>query len=132
VKALACELPADADIPLARARRANLRRGADAWSPSGPVGWVCRGSCPREWCLVRTSSTCPRPSAATVSWHTSAHAVSSTPTPDALLPVHAAQMWIDSASILRNMTSGIGDQRVCGTLDRAADSVRCCLLAEGR
>jgi hypothetical protein len=48
------------------------------------------------------------------------------------LPVHAAQMWIDSASILRNMTSGIGDQRVCGTLDRAADSVRCCLLAEGR
>ena len=53
-------------------------------------------------------------------------------TPDALLPVHAAQMWIDSASILRNMTSGIGDQRVCGTLDRAADSVRCCLLAEGR
>jgi hypothetical protein len=29
-----------------------------------------------------------------------------TPTPDAPFPVHAAQMSIDSTSILRNMTSG--------------------------
>jgi hypothetical protein len=59
-------------------------------------------------CSLRTLSACQRPSAPTVSWHASAQAVSSTPTPDAALPVHAAQMWIDSASIVRNMPSGSG------------------------
>jgi hypothetical protein len=58
--------------------------------------------------LGRTPSTCQRLSAATVSRHASAQVVSSTPTPEAALPVHAAQTWIDSASILRNMASGSG------------------------
>ncbi len=51
---------------------------------------------------------CQPRSAATVSRHASAQAASSTLTPDARLPVHAAQMSIDSTSILRSRTSGSG------------------------
>jgi hypothetical protein len=51
---------------------------------------------------------CQPPSAATVSRHASAQAASSTPTPDARLLVHAAQMSIDTSSILRSRTSGSG------------------------
>jgi hypothetical protein len=80
----------------------------DPSSQSGPVGWVCLGLYPRARCSVRTSSSCQRRSAATVSRHASAQAASSTPTPDSPMPVHAAQMSIDSNEILRNMTSGSG------------------------
>ena len=59
-----------------------------------------------------------------------AQAVSSTPTPDAAWPVHAAQMWIDSASMLCSMSSGSGIS-ACGSVDGAADGVRCGLPAEG-
>ena len=51
---------------------------------------------------------CQPPPAATVSRHASAQAAWSTSTPDARLPVHAAQMSIDSTSILRSRTSGSG------------------------
>ena len=58
--------------------------------------------------VVLRSSSGQRPSAATVSRHASAQAASSIPTLDSPFPVHAAQMSIDSTSILRNRSSGSG------------------------
>jgi hypothetical protein len=63
----------------------------------------------RRWsCGAGPEVGCQRPPAATVSRHASAQAALSTPIPDARLPVHAAQMSIDSTSILRSRTSGSG------------------------
>ena len=76
---------------------------------SGPSRAVCaRADAPVELWFGPEARRQP-PSAGTVSRQASAQAASSTSTPDArLLPVHAAQMSMDSTSILRSRTSGSG------------------------
>jgi hypothetical protein len=71
--------------------------------PFGPSRW---GSADRQLIPIVAIAS---------SRHASAQAAASRPRPDASLPVHAAQISIDSTSILRNMTSGSGIS-ACATL----------------
>ena len=84
--------------------------------------------------IFLNKATCQRRSAATVSRHASAQAASSTPPPDAPLPVHAPQMSIDSTSILRNMTSrsGISACATPSTAQRTAYGAACRRKAASR
>jgi hypothetical protein len=78
-----------------------------------------------EFAFDVISSICQLRCAARVSWHASANAASWTSTRG--VPVHAAQMSIDSTSILRNKASGSGTSACAApsTAQRTACGAAC-------